>query len=67
MEHSNKYQYEGFVVSFSTFRGMWEVLKKCYHHGAREASWRWFGTREQAESFCLKRIMRNGDGKARNT
>jgi|MDTE01.2.fsa_nt_gb hypothetical protein len=35
-------------------------------YGAREASWRWFG-REQAESFCLKRIMQSEGGKARNT
>jgi hypothetical protein len=46
---------------------MWEVLEKCSHYGAREASWRWFGTREQAESFCLKRIMRSEGGKAQNT
>jgi len=33
--------------------GMGEVLEKCSHHWTREASWRWFTTREQAESFAL--------------
>ena len=67
MDWSNRFTIGGFTVSYCTFRGMWEVLEKCSHHGARETSWRWFGTREQAETFCLKEIMRNGDGTVRNT
>ena len=55
MDWSNRFTIGGFTVTYS-LRGMWEVLEECSHHGAREASWRWFGTREQAETFCLMKL-----------
>ena len=35
------------------------VSQKGPHHGASEASWRWFATQKQAEEFCMRKI-KNG-------
>ena len=54
--HSNQFKFQGFVVRFSTFQGMWEVLEKCLHHGACEASWSLFRSKKEAEEFCLEKL-----------
>ena len=56
MDWSNRFALGGFIVSYCTFRGMWDVLEECSHHGAREASWRWFRSKKEAREFCLVKL-----------
>ena len=51
MDWSNRFTFGGFTFTYCTFRGMWEVLEECSHHGAREASWRWLETVNEQSNF----------------
>ena len=48
MDWSNRFTYEGFVVSYSSFQSIQELLEKCLQLEAHETS-----------SFCLGKIKRS--------
>ena len=53
MDWANRFYLGGFIVSYSTLHQMWEVITE---KDGIEVSYRWFGTKEKAEAFCLGRL-----------
>ena len=53
MGHSNQFKFQGFVISYSTFKMGWEVIER---QGDYEVAFRWFPSKQKAENFCLGRI-----------
>ena len=53
MDWANRFSLRGFIISYSTFRQGWEVIKE---KDGMEVSYRWFPTKEKAEAFGLRLI-----------
>ena len=53
MDWSNRFTFEGFIVSYSSFQMAWEVIEK---KGDYEVAFQWFPSKQKAEDFCLGRI-----------
>ena len=53
MGWANRLSLSGLIVSYSTFRQMWEVIEK---QGDYEVVFRWFPSKQKVDNFCLGRI-----------
>tara|TARA_Y100000991_G_C21904308_1_gene319510 strand:+ start:788 stop:994 length:207 start_codon:yes stop_codon:yes gene_type:complete len=51
LAHSNRFDFQVLVVSYSTFHQMWEVITK---KNDIEVSYRWFASRKKAEAFAFQ-------------
>ena len=55
MNWSNRFNIGGFTVTYSSFQMAWEVIKE---KDGMEVSYRWFRTKEKAEVFGMRLILR---------
>ena len=53
MAHSNRFSLSGLIVSYSTFRQMWEVITA---KDGIEVSYRWFETKDKVEAFVYNKL-----------
>ena len=57
MDWANRLSLSGLIVSYSTFRQMWEVITE---KDGIEVSYRWYGTKEKVEAFVFSKLA-NGE------
>ena len=55
MDWSNRFTLGGFIVFYSTFQQMWEVIEK---RDGYEVAFRWFYSKKKAEAFCLRKLKK---------
>ena len=53
MDWANRFSLSGLTISYSTFRQGWEVIKE---KDGMEVSYRWFHTKEKAETFAMYKL-----------
>ena len=59
MDWSNRFTFEGFIVSYSSFQMAWEVVEE---KGAYEVAFRWFPSKQKVEDFYHGRIGKKLEG-----